>query len=50
MPIVLSGQSGETVDEDFPGGAALVAADGTIAAELPDWRPGTLVVELTRSG
>jgi predicted amidohydrolase len=38
-------QAGATEDEDFPGLAALVSPDGGIA-RLPDWRPGTLVVEV----
>jgi predicted amidohydrolase len=44
--IALAGQAGSTVDEDFPGLAALVAPDGTIAGRLPDWRAGTLRVEI----
>lgn len=43
--IALAGQAGSTVDEDFPGLAALVRPDGTIAARLPDWRAGTLTVD-----
>jgi hypothetical protein len=34
------------VDEDFPGLAALVRPDGTVAARLPDWRSGTLTVQI----
>jgi predicted amidohydrolase len=37
------------VDEDFPGIAALVGPDGEVVDELPDWRPGTLVVEIPPS-
>ncbi len=44
--IALAGQAGSTVDEDFPGLAALVRPDGTVAARLPDWRPGTLTVQI----
>jgi hypothetical protein len=44
--IALAGQAGATVDEDFPGLAALVRPDGTVTSRLPDWRPGTLVVEI----
>ncbi|MGN6791784.1 MAG: carbon-nitrogen hydrolase family protein [Streptosporangiaceae bacterium] len=44
--IALAGQAGSTVDEDFPGLAALVRPDGTIAARLPDWRAGTLSVDI----
>jgi len=39
-------QAGSTVDEDFPGVAAMVSPDGAIVARLPDERPGTLLVEL----
>jgi hypothetical protein len=39
-------QAGTTVDEDFPGIAALVSADGGVIDRLPDWHPGTLVVDL----
>jgi len=44
--IALAGQAGSTVDEDFPGLAALVRPDGSVAARLPDWRPGVLTVDL----
>lgn len=44
--IALAGQAGSTLDEDFPGLAALVDPDGAVAARLPDWRPGTLVVDI----
>jgi predicted amidohydrolase len=44
--IALAGQAGSTVDEDFPGLAALVRPDGTMAARLPDWRAGTLSVDI----
>jgi len=44
--IALAGQAGSTADEDFPGLAALVAPDGSVAARLPDWRAGLLVVDL----
>jgi len=43
-------QAGSTVDEDFPGIAALIAPSGEVVARLPDWRPGTLVVEIPVSG
>jgi predicted amidohydrolase len=39
-------QAGSTVDEDFPGIAALVAPTGDVVDRLPDWRPGLLTVEL----
>jgi predicted amidohydrolase len=44
--IALAGQAGSTADEDFPGLAALVSPAGTVTGRLPDWRPGTLVVEV----
>lgn len=43
--LALSTQAGATVDEDFPGWAALIGAGGVILDELPDWREGVLVVE-----
>ena len=42
----LSSQAGATEDEDFPGWAALIGAGGLVVAELPDWREGTLVVDV----
>lgn len=39
-------QAGSTADEDFPGLAALVDPAGEVVARLPDWRPGTLVVDV----
>ena len=44
--VALAGQAGSTVDEDFPGLAALVRPDGSVAARLPDWHPGVLTVEI----
>lgn len=44
--VAMATQAGSTEDEDFPGLAALVAPDGEVVARLPDWRPGTLVVDL----
>lgn len=44
--VALATQAGSTVDEDFPGLAALVSPDGEVVTRLPDWRAGTLVVEL----
>ena len=44
--VALAGQAGSTVDEDFPGLAALVGPEGDVRARLPDWRAGTLVVEV----
>ena len=39
-------QAGSTVDEDFPGIAALIDPNGEIVSRLPDWRPGTLIVDI----
>jgi predicted amidohydrolase len=39
-------QAGSTVDEDFPGISALVSPAGDVVDRLPDWAPGTLVVDL----
>lgn len=39
-------QAGSTDDEDFPGIAALINPAGEVVARLPDWRPGTLVVDV----
>lgn len=44
--IALAGQAGATADEDFPGLAALVRPDGSVADRLPDWRPGVLIVDV----
>jgi predicted amidohydrolase len=44
--IAMAGQAGSTADEDFPGLAALVRPDGSVAARLPDWRPGVLTVDV----
>jgi predicted amidohydrolase len=44
--VALATQAGSTADEDFPGIAALVAPTGEVVARLPDWRPGTLVVDI----
>jgi predicted amidohydrolase len=44
--VALATQAGATADEDFPGLAALVAPDGTVVCALPDWREGTLLVDL----
>lgn len=44
--VALATQAGSAVDEDFPGIAALIAPTGEIVARLPDWRAGTLVVDL----
>ncbi len=44
--VALAGQAGSTVDEDFPGLAALVSPNGDVVERLPDWREGTLVVDV----
>ena len=46
ISIAVCTQAGATVDEDFPGWAALFGPDGEIVDELPDWRAGTLIVEI----
>ncbi len=45
VPVAMTTQAGSTEDEDFPGLAALVSPAGEVA-RLPDWRPGSLVVEV----
>jgi predicted amidohydrolase len=44
--VAMATQAGSTVDEDFPGIAALIDPRGQIVERLPDWRPGTLVVDV----
>ena len=44
--VAMATQAGSTIDEDFPGLAALVAPTGEIVDRLPDWQPGTLVVDV----
>jgi predicted amidohydrolase len=39
-------QAGTATDEDFPGIAALISPEGVVVDRLPDWKPGTLVVEI----
>lgn len=48
--LAVSTQAGATYDEDFPGWAALIGPGGDIIDELPDWREGSLVVDLPRRG
>ncbi len=48
--IALAGQAGSTVDEDFPGLAALVGPGGRVVSRLPDWREGTLTVDIPAAG
>jgi predicted amidohydrolase len=45
LPVAVATQAGATEDEDFPGLAALVSPAGE-TARLPDWRPGSLVVDV----
>jgi predicted amidohydrolase len=45
VPVAMATQAGSTEDEDFPGLAALVSPTGEVA-RLPDWRAGSLVVEV----
>jgi predicted amidohydrolase len=44
--LAVSTQAGATNDEDFPGWCALIGPGGVVVDELPDWREGTLVVDL----
>jgi len=44
--VAMATQAGSTVDEDFPGIAALIDPTGVIVGRLPDWRPGLLVVDV----
>ncbi|MGO9344442.1 MAG: nitrilase-related carbon-nitrogen hydrolase [Acidimicrobiales bacterium] len=44
--IALVTQAGSTVDEDFPGLAALVSPEGEVVDRLPDWREGLLTVDV----
>ena len=44
--VAMATQAGTTVDEDFPGIAALVSAVGGVVDRLTDWHAGTLVVDL----
>jgi predicted amidohydrolase len=46
VPVAMATQAGTTVDEDFPGIAALVSAVGGVVDRLPDWHAGTLLVDL----
>jgi predicted amidohydrolase len=44
--IAQAGQAGSTVDEDFPGLAAVTDPDGQVTARLPDWRAGVLTASI----
>jgi predicted amidohydrolase len=48
--VALATQAGATVDEDFPGLAAVVDPSGEVVARTPDWHEATLVVDLPLSG
>jgi predicted amidohydrolase len=44
--VAMATQAGSTADEDFPGIAALIDPTGEVVDRLPDWRPGTIVVDV----
>lgn len=44
--VAMATQAGSTIDEDFPGIAALIDPAGEVIERLPDWRPGTLIVDV----
>lgn len=44
--VAIATQAGSTIDEDFPGIAALIAPNGDVVQRLPDWRPGHLIVDV----
>jgi predicted amidohydrolase len=44
--VAMATQAGTATDEDFPGIAALISPEGVVVDRLPDWKPGTLVVEI----
>jgi predicted amidohydrolase len=46
VPVAMATQAGATVDEDFPGLAALVSAGGKVVQQTPDWDPADLIVEI----
>jgi predicted amidohydrolase len=48
--VAVATQAGSTFDEDFPGLAALVSPAGEVTDRTPDWRPGSLVVEIAGPG
>jgi 8-oxo-dGTP pyrophosphatase MutT (NUDIX family) len=45
VPVAMATQAGRAEHQDFPGLAALVSPAGEVA-RLPDWREGSLVVEV----
>lgn len=44
--VAMATQAGSTIDEDFPGIAALIDPHGEIVSRLPDGRSGCLIVEI----
>jgi predicted amidohydrolase len=46
VPVAMATQAGSTIDEDFPGIAALISPGGEILDRLPDWNSGTLAVDV----
>jgi len=46
--IAIATQAGSTIDEDFPGLAALVSPRGEVVAQSPDWVAADLVVDVPR--
>jgi predicted amidohydrolase len=44
--IAQASQAGSTIDEDFPGLAAVTDPAGRVTARLPDWRAGILTVDI----
>lgn len=44
--VAMATEAGSTVDEDFPGIAALIDPAGQVVERLPDWRPGHLIVDI----
>jgi predicted amidohydrolase len=47
VTVAIATQAGSTEDEDFPGLAALVSPGGVVVAQLADWRPGLLAVDVS---
>ncbi len=47
--VAMATQAGTTIDEDFPGIAALVSPAGAVIDRLAGWQPGTLIVDLPDS-
>lgn len=46
VPVLMATQAGSAGDEDFPGLAAAITADGQVLDRTPDWRAGRLIVDL----